>query len=262
MPTTYTHDIFGKDVFKELSAPLKQVIRQGKELYRIGLHGPDIFFYYRPIRENKVNQTGHRMHREKAVGFFLKGIREFQTKPSSQLAAYLMGFASHYMLDSTCHGYIGRFERQTGVSHAEIETELDRYFMEREGKELFVFLPTDVLNPTDINCRVIARMFPEISAREIQKAIQSQKKYDSLLTCRSDLKEKVILNGMKVLGCYDNLEGQVMRKKPNPVCGESTEYLVALYQKAVEETPAILENLYESLYGRSELSSRFERDYN
>ncbi len=44
MPTTFTHDVFGKEVFSRLSEELKQTIRQGKDLYRIGLHGPDIFF--------------------------------------------------------------------------------------------------------------------------------------------------------------------------------------------------------------------------
>lgn len=35
-----------------------------------------------------------------------------------------------------------------------------------------------------------------------------------------------------------------------------------LYQKALDETPAILENLYECLYGTgTTLSSRFLRDY-
>lgn len=261
MPTTYTHDIFGKDVFQRLPEPLKETIRQGKGVYRIGLHGPDIFFYYRPISKNKVNQTGHRMHREQVSVFFRKGIREFQTNPSSQLAAYLLGFACHYMLDSTCHGYIGAFERKTGASHAEIETELDRYFMVREKKELFSYLPTSVLEPTEENCKVIARLFPQIGDKLIRKAVKSQKQYDRLLTCRSPFKEKIILGGMKVLRCYDSMEGQVMRKQPGEVCRESTEKLVALYRKALEEAPEALENLYECLYGREKLSPRFDRDF-
>lgn len=262
MPTTFTHDVFGKEVLKKLPAPLKETVRSGKGLYRIGLHGPDIFFYYWPIHKNKVNEIGHRMHRELASEFFKKGISEFLTNPSSQLASYLLGFACHFMLDSTCHGYIGQFERKTGISHAEIETELDRYFMVREKKELFSYLPASVLEPTEENCRVIARVFPQVSVREIQSAIRWQKRYDKLLTCKTPVKEKVILGGMRVLGCYDSLEGQVMRKSANPACRESTEQLIGLYKKAVEETPAALENLYDCMYGRGQLSVRFYRDFN
>lgn len=50
MPTTYTHDKFGKDVYKKLPEHIKAVSRKGKGLYRIGQHGPDIFFYYKPVR--------------------------------------------------------------------------------------------------------------------------------------------------------------------------------------------------------------------
>lgn len=262
MPTTFTHDIFGKDVFKKLPEQLKETIRRGKGLYRIGLHGPDIFFYYWPIYDNKITQIGHRMHKEMASGFMEKGIREFRTNPSSELASYLLGFACHFMLDSTCHGYIGQFEREKGVSHAEIETELDRYFMLREKKELFSYLPASVLEPTEENCKVIARVFPQVSVKELQSTIRWQKRYDRLLTCKNPAQEKIILGGMKVLGCYKSMEGQVMRKQANPVCEESTEHLVKLYGKAVEETPAILENLYDCMYGRAELSERFERDFN
>ena len=58
MPTTYTHDKFGKDVYKKLPEHIKAVIRKGKGLYRIGQHGPDIFFYYKPVRlpQSRINK--------------------------------------------------------------------------------------------------------------------------------------------------------------------------------------------------------------
>ena len=166
------------------------------------------------------------------------------------------------MLDSTCHEYVGRFEKQTGISHAEIETELDRYLMIESGKEPRVYLPASVLDDSEENCRVIARMFPSVTPKQIHRALEGQKLYDRLLTCKNPMKEKVVLGGMHVLGCYDILEGQVMRKKANPACRESTTRLMELYQKALDETPAILENLYQCLYGTgTTLSSRFLRDY-
>ena len=46
MPTTYAHDLFGKEVYKRLPSDMKALIRRHGDLYRIGLHGPDILFYY------------------------------------------------------------------------------------------------------------------------------------------------------------------------------------------------------------------------
>ena len=131
-----------------------------------------------------------------------------------------------------------------------------------EMRELRVYLPASVLDDSEENCRVIARMFPSVTPKQIHRALEGQKLYDRLLTCKNPMKEKVVLGGMHVLGCYDILEGQVMRKKANPACRESTTRLMELYQKALDETPAILENLYQCLYGTgTTLSSRFLRDY-
>ena len=95
MPTTYTHDKFGKDVYKKLPEHIKAVIRKGKGVYRIGQHGPDIFFYYKPIclPQSRINKIGPQMHKEPAFGFFQKGIREFEISPSPQLASYLSSSA-------------------------------------------------------------------------------------------------------------------------------------------------------------------------
>lgn len=46
MPTTYTHDLFGKRVCRKLPEKLQHLIRSNGNLYRIGQHGPDILFYY------------------------------------------------------------------------------------------------------------------------------------------------------------------------------------------------------------------------
>ena len=45
MPTTYAHDLFGKKIYAKLPAEIQKVIRRNTNLYRIGLHGPDILFY-------------------------------------------------------------------------------------------------------------------------------------------------------------------------------------------------------------------------
>ena len=147
-----------------------------------------------------------------------------------------------------------KFAAQTVMGSAKLMLET--------GKEPRVYLPASVLDDSEENCRVIARMFPSVTPKQIRRALEGQKMYDRLLTCKNPMKEKVVLGGMHVLGCYDILEGQVMRKKANPACRESTTRLMELYQKALDETPAILENLYQCLYGTgTTLSSRFLRDY-
>ena len=70
MPTTYAHDRFGREVYEQLPANLKKIIRENKKLYLIGLHGPDIFFYYHPFSKNRVSDYGTFLHEQTASVLF------------------------------------------------------------------------------------------------------------------------------------------------------------------------------------------------
>ena len=54
MPSTYAHYRFGQEVLKELPNDIKKIIIENKELYDIGLHGPDLLFYYLPLKNNEI----------------------------------------------------------------------------------------------------------------------------------------------------------------------------------------------------------------
>ena len=49
MPATYAHFRFGREVLRRLSPETREAITPRIQLYHIGLHGPDIFFYYHPL---------------------------------------------------------------------------------------------------------------------------------------------------------------------------------------------------------------------
>ena len=56
MPAAYAHYVFGKKVFQELSGTEKEIIRKGEDAFLLGLHGPDLLFYYFPLCKNRINQ--------------------------------------------------------------------------------------------------------------------------------------------------------------------------------------------------------------
>ena len=71
MPTTYAHDLFGKNGLPA-AAGTHAKDRSGKteNLFRIGLHGPDILFYFmvtpNPVTANRCI----RMHTAEGCQFF------------------------------------------------------------------------------------------------------------------------------------------------------------------------------------------------
>lgn len=94
MPTTYAHDRFGREVYEQLPANLKKIIRENKKLYLIGLHGPDIFFYYHPFSKNRVSDYGTLLHEQTASVLFEDEVKKYQQSPSEAMEAYLLGFAA------------------------------------------------------------------------------------------------------------------------------------------------------------------------
>lgn len=260
MPTTYAHDQFGKQVAKRLSGPVKELILSQKDAFLIGVHGPDILFYYRPFHRNTINSLGIRMHREVAAPFFRAGRDKYLESRDPMLLSYLLGFICHYMLDSTCHPYIGRYMEATGAAHDEIETEFDRLLMKKKKKNPFLFHPSAPIRVRDELSGTVARVLG-ITAKEAKKTIVSTKFYTNLMVCPNEASRKLKLGLMKALGVYDSIQGHIMRKEPLPGCRESTEELYRLWKQAIPETAGIIEEFCRTIEDREYLNPRFDRNY-
>ena len=259
MPTTYAHDRFGREVYEQLPANLKKIIRENKKLYLIGLHGPDIFFYYHPFSKNRVSDYGTFLHEQTASVLFEDEVKKYQQSPSEAMEAYLLGFACHYLLDSTCHPYIGKFVDYTGISHAKIETSLDQYFMLEDGLDPLVYRPASPICPHTDGNKVIHRCFPEIGETEIVECLKGMKLWTRITICRSSAVRSLLLGAMKLVGCYDSMGGRVMPGRPQKECEAGTRNLV--HERALAEAPQELVKLDEVLHGNGTLSPRFDHNF-
>ena len=72
MPSTYAHRRFGADVLVQLPRELREKITPYRPLYDMGLHGPDLMFYYRALQSNPVNRLGNAMHEQPGRVFFTR----------------------------------------------------------------------------------------------------------------------------------------------------------------------------------------------
>lgn len=261
MPTTYTHDAFGKVVYQKLPEDIKRVIAGYKMAFLIGLHGPDLLFYYRPFEKNEVNERGHAMHEAAAAEFFRRGKASYLQNRDEELLSYLTGFICHYMLDSTCHPYIEEYMKETGAGHDEIETDLDRYLMERHGFNPFRYCPAKALSPERECVRVIGECFEGLDECQIVKAIRSMHFYTALTVCPNPLKRKVLLAVSRAVNAEELVAGRVMMKKRSKRCMEGSAELLRLIRLAIPETVTVIEDFYETIEDENYLNCRFDRNY-
>ncbi len=257
MPTTFTHDLFGREVYQRLPKQVKAMIRRHGSLYRIGLHGPDIFFYYR-LYQNPVNQLGVQLHQKPAAPFFEEGLELVRETGDEALLVYLLGFACHFLLDSTCHPYIGSIESK--VSHTLIEKELDRVLMEEDGKDPLEYYPSCCIRPSRSAAGTIRKLFPDLKERTILDSLVMMKRKTNLMVYRDGPGQKLLLAVLKAIG-QQGLAEHFMKKEPDPALDPYLLELKKLFWKAREEAPAALMSLLRAAKTGDPLPGRFARNY-
>lgn len=239
MPAAYTHYRFGRDVLALLPEDLRSVITAHRVLYDIGLHGPDIFFFYRPLRHNSVIRLGHALHEQSGETVFRRLWTLYERDPSPAALAYLLGFLCHFALDSSCHGYVGQMEA-LGVGHSLLETQLDRAFLVEDKRDPCTFNPTGHLKPTGEGAAVIARFFPQVTVGEVDASIRSMIRVQQLLLPTSTAKRKLLMGSTRLLG-KDYVAGMVMPERESVACRQMVERLRLLYAEAIPLAVNLLE---------------------
>lgn len=262
MPTTYTHYKFGKDVMNALPRPLQKIISENRELYDIGLHGPDILFYYRFFMKNHVNQQGYELHDLPADRFFknaLQVIEKSEDKGAAQ--AYVYGIICHFALDSECHKYVEKMIQVSGISHSEIEMELDRLLLTEDYVNPVTYLGTKHIHPTQRNAEVIASFYENITAEDMKKSLIWMVWVHKLLFAPKDLKRNVLFCLMKLAGLYESNGGMVMSLEPNPACEKYCHLLKKKYAGAVPLAVGLILKYQKALLGNGELPVRFQETF-
>ena len=237
MPSTYAHLTFGLEVLDRYPEDRREIVWANMDLFLIGLHGPDILFYYKPLHSNPISAIGFGQHDKPAKEFFGPAAELVRNSPEELRAAqqaYLLGFLCHFALDQACHGYIENKIHLSGVSHAEIEMEFDRQLLTDRGLDPFHQSLTYHIRPTVQSCQVIAPFFPPVTAKQVEKSLKSMIRSVKLLQAPHGWQRWVLDLAFRLSGNYDERHGMVMSRKPDPACQDSSLRLIKLMHQAVE----------------------------
>ncbi len=255
MPTTYAHYRFGQEVRKELPEKESKIVEEFPELFMIGLHGPDIFFYYKPFSKNKVRQIGHEMHKRAGKDFFNPAAEVVRAHEENHAyLAYLYGFICHFVLDVACHGYIDEKIAKSGISHTEIEAEFDRMLMVEDGHDPIRYKPTGHIVPSEENAEIIQAFFKDADSTQLLGTLKGMVTYLNLLVAPSKGKRFLINAILKLTGNYKELHGLMINYLANPDCADSTKELFKRYGEAKDMALLLIREYGGFLEGKEKLS--------
>ncbi|MGN0814570.1 MAG: zinc dependent phospholipase C family protein [Candidatus Coproplasma sp.] len=259
MPSTYAHYKFAHAVKDQLPQELKKIIENNLTLYLIGCHGPDILFYYKAIKRNTINDYGYGMHEKIAKPFFESAKDVINNAQNRDAAlAYILGFVTHYALDSECHGYVEEKRAKDNVSHTKIEVEFDRALLLSDGKNPVKQKLANHIVAKKEYAQVIAPFFG-LEYKTVRRTLKDMKLICNTFVAPCKLKRGILNKAFTLIGS-DELKDQIVGYTPDDRCKDSTEILTQKLNSAIPVGKELIENFMGTLQG-GELSDRFARNY-
>ena len=261
MPTTYAHWKFGDAALKNLPEDPQKTVNQYRTLFDYGVHGPDIFFYYKVIKGNEINEFGDYLHGVAMRDILADFKKNYQTSGNKDASlAYILGFLAHFTLDSYCHGYIDLKAETEGPSHGKIESQYDRHLLIKDGRDPVKTSVTTSLRPSRYDAAVIAHLFNRYSDEEFYGILKDMKFYLDLLKDDSDVKRFLLETAMKAAKRYKYLD-LLITKVNEPSCVTSNMRLDKYFATAAEHYPLLAASVMEYLEDGKELPSYFNNHF-
>ena len=216
------HYLFGVHSYRKMSEDtiVKKAVKNNRGSYKLGLLGPDIFFYYATEVISARKNIGSRMHTTK-TDVFLKNMITYVDLHKGRAReigiSYLCGFLSHYVVDCICHPYV---YWMTDYLHKEINY-LEKHFRFESDMDIkllamyknttpYEFMKNSTFYLNEAETAVVCDMLyyairstyhdSRITRSGIQMAIYSLYKEQRMITIASEKANRVMAKISKAFG--------------------------------------------------------------
>ena len=264
MPSHYAHYYFGNQVLKNSSKDIKNIINTNGntiDAFMLGLHGPDILFFYKAHSKNPINIEGTRIHDEKGEAFLTKAIDYVKANPSNENISYLLGFMCHFTLDTACHPIVKTQMELTSLSHSRIETEFDSYIIRYLGKDPLKINQLPHIKNNEELGNIIAPFYESTTSEDIQDSIKWMVNILNVVTSKHSIDRNIAKAILKASKQYDNHGGMITMKKPYPSTHNSNIELFNKLNEAIDIASEELSYLLDSLNKDLPLTERSKMNF-
>lgn len=261
MPSHYAHWYFGGLVRRALPAPLAELAESQPEPFLAGLQGPDVLFHYHPLRANPVKREGSDIHARSGLRFFEAARDTLKAADTPAARSYLAGFLCHYMLDTACHPLVEEGMAASGASHSAVETDLDRFLMDRDGADPYGRASMDLLPASRSLSETMAPFYRPVTAAQMETALRGMGRNIRLTRVRSGAARAVIFWVLRRTGTYEGYHGIFFDPRPLPGCEDCTRRLAEKLEASVEETAEEIRRFFASVDRDDPLSQRLRWNF-
>lgn len=261
MPAAYAHYTFGSKCINTLPDTIREACVSNRDIFNLGVHGPDILFYYRFVTPNNINDYGSKLHEKSGRSFFENARDVYEQNPEDPATlSYIFGFLAHFAMDSVCHAYVWELDKTTPYSHNFIESCFESHLMRKAGFEPTRFDRRIILHPTKAAAKTIAAFFP-FSESEINEALVGQVQAMGLLYSPNGLKKRGLTWFVEHLPVSDDFADLFLSNKTPKDLVEPLLHLDELAKEALALYPTLAENLWKYLHHEEDLNDHFDMNF-
>lgn len=258
MPSHYAHYRFGSAAIAFMDPHTRQTMQRFRQLYDVGLHGPDIFFYHSIFFHGKAFNLAKETHGEAGMDFFARVCQQLRQEPNEAAMAYLYGVLAHYCLDSALHPFVKAQTEEGKIGHVELETEFDRFLLLRDGKrQPNTFDGSHHVKLTRGECSTAAGFYPTATAAMVNTGVRGMARWMKVLAMPNGNLRRIV-----EVCAGDSLRPHFMGRSPNKNCAHLNEPMLELYHQALERFPAMAAELQAHLADNAPLGEAFEATFN
>lgn len=264
MPAIFAHYTFGAETFARFSAPVRRIITTHRALFDLGLQGPDFYFFDQllMLRGKHYSKTGSALHHRSYAELLLALEGEGGRRPTSAELAYFLGLIGHFALDSTAHPAIERWVVELAYDHHRLETEFDRYLLERRGFDPRRFALGDVITASRRERLLVGRLYENAGlgdARDIASLWRDFSWIKSHTSLKSDWTYAVTQKILALVGAQ--AIGGIFMGPKDVLSDETNPRLLALFEEAKGRYARLVENYWQHVFCGAALDDYFLRDF-
>lgn len=239
MPANYSFHRFGAEALHSLPPQQQRPIQRFRRLYNGGVHGADLFFYFRPMIQSPVGELYHTYHSMTGQEFFTQACELLKQNPSEGGMACLYGLLANYCLSTQLAPLFREAMANGTVSRTELEVEMDRSLLCLDGKTPAHEQDVSAsLKMTRGECVTVALFFPPVTAANAYAAYRSMMFWTRRMAAKKRNLTQTVLKASR-----GTFRDQMMPDHANHKCLHLDSAMADCFSRALELYPEMARQL-------------------
>lgn len=259
MPFHYACYRFGTQVMSNLPPQLQRTVRRFRQLYDVGLHGPELFRYPTPLRTAAAVNVLKKYRGQTGRVFFERVGRMIRLHPTEGAIAYLYGLLAYYALHSLTAPYLSR-QAEAGFPRSVVTTEFDRYLLEIDGKgPAHLYDRSTHIRLTPGECGTVASFYPPATSGLVGKCTQTMAEWIHSLTLPQGMRRDLLEKALNAAG--RDAAGLLMPLEASDAAKEWDAALARLFEMAADRYTVLVDQMQAHLRRGTPLGTDFSAEF-